>query len=200
MIRIETQYFPPIATLSAALKTGHICLEATENYQKGSFRNRMHIATSVGIHPLSIPLQKGKHQKLPIREVQIAYHENWQRQHWQTLQTAYGRAPLWEFYAPRFKPFFEQPFPLLFDFNLAILNELLACFKIKNKITISFSDSYDITESDTIDMRNILMPNNQLPENITFQKYPQLFEDRLGFLPNLSSFDLLMCLGKISNS
>lgn len=103
---LEAQYFPPLDYFSKIILFNNISIEAHEHYQKGSYRNRCHIATSQGVHPLSVPLKKGKNAQMPIKEVQIAYDVNWQRLHWQSLKTAYGSAPFWEHYAPVLEPFF----------------------------------------------------------------------------------------------
>jgi hypothetical protein len=53
-------------------------------------------------------------------------------------------------------------------------------------------------DSSTLDFRNQILPKNyqnQVDPNFKIVPYPQLFTDRLGFLPNLSILDLLFCTG-----
>jgi hypothetical protein len=57
---IELQYFPPVTYFSILLKHKNVWIEQLENYQKGSYRNRCHIATANGLLRLSVPLEKGK--------------------------------------------------------------------------------------------------------------------------------------------
>ena len=87
-------YLPPVSWCAAAWNSEAIVVEACENYQKGSLRNRCFIAGPNGVQRLSIPLEKGKHRQMPIRDVRIAYDEPWQRQHWRSISTAYGNAPI----------------------------------------------------------------------------------------------------------
>ncbi|MES1224575.1 MAG: WbqC family protein [Bacteroidota bacterium] len=48
-----------------------------------------------------------------------------------------------------------------------------------------------------MDFRNRLLPKNYVQfDGVT---YRQLFEERTGFLPNLSILDLLFCEGKKAN-
>ena len=207
-ILLETQYFPPIAYFSALLQADGVVLEACEHFQKGSFRNRCLIATSMGIHTLSVPLKKGKNTQQPIREVAISYDAPWQKQHWQALRTAYGSAPFWEHYSPVFEKFFTHKYPFLFDLNFDILETILKILKLNNSITISFSSDY-MPQNTALpmqdeargikgdDFRNTITPKTN---NFDSKKYAQLFEDRNGFIPNLSILDLIFCCGNQAKS
>ena len=152
-----------------------------------------------------MPLRKGKNAKQPIREVAIAYDMDWQKQHWQSLQTAYGSAPFWEHYAPQLEPFFLKRWDYLFDLNMAILETFLKILKLKNTVTVSFSTDYEMNftakeiidtpsgaRQERVDLRNKILPNKT---NFQGEKYAQLFQERTGFLPNLSILDLIFCTG-----
>ncbi len=198
MVLLEIQYLPSIAWCSAAWQEESICLEAAEHYQKGSLRNRCYIAGPNGMQRLSIPLVKGKHQQTPIREVRIAYEEPWQRQHWRTIQTAYGNAPFFEHYADSLCSFYERQWTFLFDFNLELLDLLL---KKKLGWTGSFEFQTEYIPAGAwqqgADLRDKSSADPQeLPKWYIPKRYPQVFEERTGFLPNLSILDLLFCCGK----
>ncbi len=204
-IIIEAQYFPPIEYFKQFVQFPNVVIEAHENYQKGSFRNRCHIANSTGVQVLSVPLRKGKNAKQPIKEVAIAYDMDWQKQHWQSIRTAYGSAPFWEHYAPQLELFFLKKYDYLFDLNIAILETFLKILKLKNTVSVSFSTDYEadftpkcifVTASgarqEGVDFRNKIIPNKT---NFQGEKYAQLFQERTGFLPNLSILDLVFCTG-----
>ena len=70
-ILLELPYLPPVSWMALAWQSKTLWLEACENYQKGSYRNRCHIAGPNGIQRLSVPLEKGKHQQTPIRQVRM---------------------------------------------------------------------------------------------------------------------------------
>jgi WbqC-like protein family len=196
-ILIETQYFPPVSYFSALIQADSVVLEACEHFQKGSYRNRCHIATSLGVQTLSVPLKKGKNSQLAIREVAISYDAPWQKQHWQALKTAYGSAPFWEHYNPIFEKFFTKNYTFLFDLNLEILEIFLKILKLNNSTTISFSSDYILNYTEGGDFRNRITPKTN---NFDGKKYAQLFEDRNGFLPNLSVLDLVFCCGNQAKS
>ncbi|NJN78366.1 MAG: WbqC family protein [Saprospiraceae bacterium] len=105
---IESQYFPPLAYFSVLLKHEKVWIEQFENYQKGSYRNRCHIATANGLLRLSIPLEKGKNNQTCIKEVKIHNDTNWQIQHWRAIKSAYGNAPYFEYYADELLPFLKK--------------------------------------------------------------------------------------------
>ncbi len=197
-ILLETQYLPPIQYFTKLTSGEPVYIEQWEHYQKGTYRNRCHIAAANGLTRLTIPLIKGKNEQQAIREVRIAYFEPWQRQHWQSIRSAYGNSPFFEFYADALQPFYEKPFPFLFDFNLELLQTLLKLLRMDVKLQLT--DAYvDPVPSDWTDLRNAIHPKPHLQKpdpHFTPKPYHQVFEDRYAFLPNLSMLDGLFCLGK----
>jgi WbqC-like protein family len=188
-------YLPNIEYLTKFVQFKDFSIENSDNYQKGTFRNRCYIATSLGATPLSIPLKKGKNNNQSIRDVGISYDVDWQRQHWQSIKTAYGSAPFWIYYAPIFEKFYQKPYTFLFDFNYEILDTILNILKIKKDINISFTGSYETQITEGVDFRQAFSIRDK---SFVGKKYAQLFEDRVGFLPNMSALDLVMCCGNQS--
>jgi hypothetical protein len=198
MLLLETQYLPSIAWCSAIWHEATVALDAAEHYQKGSLRNRCHVAGPNFPQRMSIPLAKGKHQQTPIREVRISYEEPWQRQHWRTIQAAYGNAPFFEHYADDIRPFYEKQWSFLFDYNFDFQTLIL---KKKLGWTGEFlfqSDYFPVGEwTHGPDLRNKIGGGiGDIPAWFNPVRYPQVFEARSGFLPNLSVLDLLFCAGK----
>lgn len=196
-ILLSLHYLPNTQYFSKFLLFGEVILEQYENYQKGSFRNRTQIASANGSLRLSIPLVKGKNEQQSIRAVKIAYHENWQAQHWQAIRSAYGNAPFFEFYADGLYPFYHHQYEFLFDFNFKLLEFFL--LQIGIKTPIKFSDAYNkVILEEIADFRGKISPKiNFLEMDSTFKpiKYAQVFEEKHGFLPNLSILDALFCMG-----
>lgn len=208
---LHTAYFPSVSWFSTLWNESVIVLEACEHYQKGSLRNRCHIAGPNGEQRLSIPLVKGKHQQTPIREVRIAYDEPWQRQHWRSIRTAYGNAPFFEHYADGLAPFFERRFEFLFDLNFEVLQFLIQKTGWRGEVV--FSKKYEGGASDGVTLSHPLTtlassqptsPSLGTTSNFKLRTsnftYPQVFEEKHGFLPNLSMLDLLLCCGKQSGA
>lgn len=176
---LPTSYLPPAGWMAAICAAQTVILEAHETYQKGGWRNRCVIAGPNGPQMLSIPLEKGKHQQTPVREVRTDNSVNWQKIHWRSIKTAYGNAPFFEYYSDDLAVFFEKKTTFLFDFNLELLQFLIKKFGWKNEIHLS--ESYQ---------GKIVLPSIDIPS------YPQVFHEKHGFLPGLSSMDVLMCRGK----
>ena len=80
----ELHFLPCVGVFQHYAQAETIVLEAHENYQKGSYRNRCHILGANGLQRLSLPLAKGKNNQLNIREVQLSHEQDWPRQHWQS--------------------------------------------------------------------------------------------------------------------
>jgi len=191
---IELQYLPPVSSFVKMLECGTVLFEQHENYLKRSYRNRIHILSANGILKLSIPLAKGKNQRLPIREVEVFYTDNWQNLHWRSIQSAYGRAPYYEFYADELKAIYDEKVETLFDFNLKLFQCVLELLQLD--ISIEFTSQYDKTPAEgIIDFRNKILPTRPLANNTQLESYNQVFEDKFGFVENLSILDLLFCYG-----
>ena len=198
MLLLETQYLPSVAWCTAVWQEKVVMIDAAEHYQKGSLRNRCHLAGPNGPQRLSIPLIKGKHQQTPIREVRISYEEPWQRQHWRTIQAAYGNAPYFEHYAGDIQPFYEQRWDFLFDYNFDF-QALILQKKLGWRGEFALQDEFFPADKwlQGSDLRGVIGGGlNDSPQWFTPVRYPQVFEARTGFLPNLSVLDLLLCCGK----
>ena len=194
---IEAHYFPSVQYCSKWLMADEIVIEANENYQKGSYRNRFRIMNSYGEYELSIPLKKGKNERQSIRDVLISYGENWELQQWRAIKTAYGRSPFFEHYEHLIEPLFCKNHRYLFDLNLEILNALKTILDID--VTFSLSSDYlPKGENETYDIRDMIHPKpHRAKEDISFdpRRYEQVFASKHGFLENMSILDLLFCCG-----
>jgi len=196
-ILLELQYLPNLQFVSKLLQHPKVWMEQHENYSKGSYRNRCHLATAQGLLRLSIPLMGGKHQQQPIREVRISNEGNWQTQHWTAIKSAYGKSPFFEYYSDGFRPFFQKNYEFLWDWNWDLLQQVLEFIPFEKNInlTSSFEKNPNL---EIIDFRNSISPkkkNHKVDEHFFPTKYAQVFEERNGFLPNLSILDLLFCTG-----
>lgn len=196
LLLLPVFYFPPVAWFAQLWPAAEVTLEACEHYQKGGLRNRCYLAGPNGVQRLSIPLETGKHQQKPVRDVRIAYDEPWQRQHWRTIRTAYGNAPFYEHYADELAPLFEKRFEFLFDLNLEILHFLWRKFGWPGRVHLSAAYMVPGPTPAANDFRQAFSGDVVvLPPWFRVVPYPQVFTERHGFLSNLSALDLLFCGG-----
>ncbi len=187
-VLLHPGYFPNIYTF-AILVQHEIIWETWDNYQKQTYRNRCYISTDQGRLMLNIPIQHvgGKEGRQLYRNVKLDYSENWQRQHWRTLQTSYRTSPFFEFYEDDLAPLFEKKEKYLLDFNLRTVEVVCECLQIPfpNKQTNSYLKIVD----DMFDARGLV--HSKREKNIQQETYTQVFGDRHGFIENLSILDLL---------
>lgn len=196
-ILLELQYLPPVQYFTKWIKYEQVWIEQHENYLKGSYRNRCHIAGVNGPLRLSIPLLKGKNEQQNIREARIAYHEPWQSQHWQSITSAYGNAPFFPFYGEEIAPFFQKKYEFLFDLNRELMQCLLRLIGLPEEL--NFTQTFEKKpDAGILDFRNGIFPKkHRQKKDEAFQPvhYSQVFQEKNGFLPNLSILDLLFCTG-----
>jgi hypothetical protein len=195
---IELQYLPSTQYFAKLLRHEEVLLEQKEHYRKGSYRNRCYIAGANGVLMLSIPLVKGKNEQQDIRQTRISEEDSsWRNQHWRTIQSAYGNSPFFEYYGDELKAFYQKKYEYLWDFNYDLL--LWITKKLQLDVSITLTAEYQAAPSgDTADWRNAIHPKQhkqRADEHFKAAYYPQAFEDRHGFLSNLSILDLLFCSG-----
>ncbi len=190
---VSVSTFPPALWFAYLLNTTEFRVEACENFQKQSFRNRYELYTANGAKALVVPIIHDKSKEKNIRNIQIDNKQNWNKIHLRTLVSAYRNAPFFEYYFDYFERFFNERHTLLFDFNLSIINTCAELLKADTEISLtdSFVAEYSL---DTIDVRYKLHPKKDLTVNIN-DEYRQVFSERHGFMPNLSIIDVVFNLG-----
>ena len=192
-IIIDCQYFAPVNSINTLFQFSNIKFEQYETWQKMSFRNRMVVAGSNGPVHLSVPLEKGRDQRILVKEVRISQTEHWQKQHLRTIESAYRRSPFFEFYQTGVQDLLQKKHLFLLDLNLAIFDWLTKV--LGNPSSVSVTEQFQKEYPPEIaDLRNYFLPKNYRQMTMPF-RYGQVFEERLGFLPNLSILDLLFCCG-----
>ncbi|MFM1756365.1 MAG: hypothetical protein RL642_654 [Bacteroidota bacterium] len=152
----------------------------------------MIIAGSDGPISLSIPVVGGRSVKVSYKEVQIDYTGNWQRDHFRTLCTAYGNSAFFMFYRDELEILYKESPVFLYEWNLSCLHWLSKKLKIEKIINIK-NDGLSIPESFDDDLYKPQSLGND-SDNKLF-RYHQVFQDKTGFLPNLSILDPLFNLG-----
>lgn len=187
---IESQYLPPVAFFQLLANSENALIEGAEHYSKGSYRNRCHIAGANGLLRLSIPLASGKHQQKPIQEVKISYQQSWARQHWQSIRSAYGQSPYFDFYADELEEILLGEEVYLFQLNQKLIQ--WACGAIELEMP-AITSAFEKEAAGKIDYRNQIHPKKEMPFQL--RNYAQLFEEKNGFLANLSIVDLIFCKG-----
>ncbi len=193
-------YFAPIDLVARAIQFKEWNFEVNENYQKQSYRSRQYIYGANGKLLLNIPIKHQKNKtnkrKQVLKEVSIENDFPWQDLHWKSLQAAYRSSPYFEFYEDEIQPLYEKKYKFLIDFNQDCWQILIDFLQIEiaTKKTTDFQLKYP---AHVKDLRGFAKAKRKHEtENL---KYTQVFEEKLGFLPNLSILDLLFSEGPNTN-
>jgi len=186
-------YLPPVSYFRAIQSTAlPILIEQYEHYPKQTYRTRTSICSANGKLDLIVPVQGGNKGHTQMKDVKISYEWDWQRLHWMSLQTAYRSSAYFEYYEDDFLPFYQQRYEWLLDYNVAQLELLLRLLKIER--SLGRTESYYPDYAPQLDFRNSIHPKRANP-TITDKPYYQVFENKHGFLSNLSVVDLLFNQG-----
>jgi len=190
VVLLSTAYLPNVYYLSQVIHHDKIVLEKHEHFIKQTYRNRCEIFTSNGKLSLSIPLIKQADKEL-ISDKKISYAENWQKQHWRAISSAYKNSPYFEFFDDEFKPFYENKYEFLFEYNTQLLKTILNILRIKKQMECT--QNFENTPNNSIDLRSLSeITNSDVP---VIKPYYQVFADKLGFMPNMSCLDALFNIG-----
>ncbi|HEY5508068.1 MAG TPA: WbqC family protein [Paludibacter sp.] len=195
-ICLTSAYLAPVEYYSAMAKADTVFLEHCEFYEKQSYRNRCNIAGANGQLALTIPVEKSKGSRMLTRDVRISEHSDWQLQHWRSIESAYNSTPFFEYYKDDLIPFYEKNWTFLWDFNTEIQTKMLELLDLQVDIQLSKEYKVDFDEN-VQDVRNSIHPKKETDVG-SFKTYYQVFEQRFGFIPNLSSIDLLFNMGNES--
>lgn len=198
---LSSAYFAPVQWFQKLMRYRHCYVERYDHFVKQTYRNRCLIATTAGVQSLTVPVEvpasaqgmaKGK---VLMRDIGVSEHGNWRHLHWNALCSAYGESPFFEFYADDLKPFFLNKWDSLFDLNLDITRKLCELLDIEPDIRLTSDYLADPTAAlgePVDDFRDAIRPKHPVPDpDFKPLRYYQVYEQKQGFLPNLSILDLL---------
>lgn len=192
-VLLPIAYFPPIGYFKIMLQHGEVFFDLYEHFHKQFYYNRCLIASPNGVLKLTVPIiHKGI--RMALKDVRISYEHNWRIIHWRSLEAAYRRSPYFEFYEHYFVSVFSDFKPeFLVEWNLKIL-EIINMI-LNNKTKISFTGEYLEHYENLNDKRTLGSPAELSIQSKKMPHYHQVFEERQGFIENLSIIDLLFCEG-----
>lgn len=190
-VLVHPTYFPSISHYAAMVQAEQVVFEMEDNFQKQTNRNRMYIYSPNGIQLLNIPIKHSKvaHQK--YKDVKIEPEFNWQKQHFKSLEAAYRTSPFFEYFEDDIAPVFQKKYTFLMDLNWEVFELLNQCLGIS--ISPEKTVEYFHEVSDCKDFR--LLANGK-KDSTQCEPYTQVFDEKHGFINNLSVLDLLFNEGR----
>ena len=186
MITLIPAYFPPISHWKYIIK--NCSWDIDSFYKKQTLRNRTYIHGANGLLMLTVPIKHirtGKEKN--FNEIEIENDHGWKKNHFKSIKIAYQSSPYYEYYESHLIELFNKDFKKLFNLNLASIELISKCLnlELKNrvlKINSRINNSYpEITDTKRSREKN--------------KKYIQTFQEKNGFIYDLSVLDLLFNCG-----
>ena len=190
---IHPTYFPSISHYVAMAQSEKIVFEMEDNFQKQTNRNRTYIYSPNGIQLLNIPVKHSKQRHQKTKDIKIETDFDWQKQHFKSLEAAYRSSPFFEFFEDDIRPIFEKKHNYLMDLNLETLAIVSKCLRMKLEYGATTEYLHEVDSNVTMDLRQLA---NGKKDDSQFEPYTQVFEEKKGFLNNLSVLDVLFNEGK----
>lgn len=217
---LSTAYFPPVSYFAAMaqemegllkrrdgdssleLSPSVVYIEACENFQKQSYRNRCRFFAADGVQTLSFPIiHEGGTHKLPISEIKVDYSKPWVQQHQRAIVSAYGTSAYFEYYQDELFEILDSRPKTLFELNLRIIRFFiektglavdLRCTKDYSRDGMTETGNGGFVICD--DLRETIHPKRpcSILKELELEKpYFQVFSQKHGFQSDLSIMDLL---------
>lgn len=183
------------------LKPATVYIEACENFQKQSYRNRCYFYGADGVQQLQVPIiHEGGTHKQPISEIKIDWSKPWLLQHKRAIISAYRTSAYFEYYQDELFAILDSQPERLFDLNMAIIRFFIE--KTGIAVNLHTTEAYsregivctNVQEESCTDLREAIHPKrpNSILKDMELEKpYFQVFSRKHGFQSDLSIMDLL---------
>lgn len=227
---LTTAYFPPVSYFAAiAAQMGGlksykgedrrqipssplipsvVYVEACENFQKQSYRNRCRFYAADGVQDLSVPLVHEGGRKIPIDKVRIDYSKPWLLQHKRAIVSAYRTSAYFEYYQDEIFAVLDSGHETLLELNMALLQLFIRNLglAVDLRVTEEYSPNCQFRPEVAVpdhslpgpvlckDLREAIHPKHPdtILSDLGIEKpYFQVFSRKYGFKSNLSAMDLL---------
>ena len=196
-ILIHPGYFPSISHFVAIAQSDLVTFEMDDNFQKQTNRNRMYIYSPNGIQLLNIPIKHSKEAHQKTKDVRLETAFDWQKQHFKSLEAAYRTSPFFEYFEDDIYPIFEKKHHFLMDLNFEAMDVVSKCLRMKFEYETTNEYFHEVDSNTFLDFRALA---DGKKDQSQFEAYTQVFEEKHGFLNNLSILDLLFNEGPSAHS
>tara|TARA_B110000971_G_scaffold196807_1_gene212217 strand:+ start:746 stop:1360 length:615 start_codon:yes stop_codon:yes gene_type:complete len=186
MTLLYPTYFPNVASYIVMAKTEKIEFEVQDSYQKQTYRNRCYIYGANGKLGLHIPVQYSQNNRQNTSEILIDNTTNWQSIHWKSIESAYKTSPFFEYYEDDLTSLFTTKKKYLLNFNLECIEVINSCLNLYFDYSKTLQFNKEANEKD---YRHLV--NARKETQIKTTLYMQVFQEKHGFIHNLSVLDLL---------
>lgn len=189
-ILLYPTYFPSISHYIAMIAAESVTFEVEDTFQKQTNRNRMYIYSPNGMQKLNISV-KHDGTKCAFKDIKIDNQYKWQKNHFKSLEAAYKNSPFYEYFIDDLQPIFEKKHEFMLDLNFEIFERINDALGIS--IPFDKTTEYFHEVADKTDFRNLV---NGKKDATQIEPYTQVFDNKHGFINNLSILDLLFNEGR----
>ncbi len=183
-------YFSPISQYIAIANTDKVLFEVEDNFQKQTYRNRCYIYGPNGKQLLNIPVKHtSTSSRKKTKDTLVDNSVSWQSQHLKSIQIAYRNSPFFEFYEDDLLPILTNKYKYLLDVNIDTYLFITDALQI--------NQAYKKTKEYQLSTKNDyrFLANAKQEHQGNFKSYIQMFDDKFGFIKDLSVLDLLFMEG-----
>ena len=173
------------------VQADELVFEVDDNFQKQTNRNRMYIYSANGLQMLNIPVKHSKEKHQKYKDIIIEDAFDWQKNHFKSLEASYRTSPFFEYFEDDILPVFQKKHKFLMDLNFQIFDIVNECLGID--LPFSKTEEYFHTIENVNDLRYLA---NGKKDITVIESYTQVFDDKHGFINNLSILDLLFNEGR----
>ena len=191
-IIIHPTYFPNIFSFKKIINSTNILFEVNDHYVKQTLRNRTSIHAANGKLNLSVPVKFSSTKKEKYKDIKICYDSSWQKIHLKSIESAYKNSPFYDFFEDYFINFYNKKEKFLVDLNFSSIRLIFEI--LEKELNCNFTNEYLEKYVDVTDYRSLLT-NKNFNEKVDFKNYTQVFQEKNGFIENLSSIDLIFNKG-----
>jgi hypothetical protein len=192
---IEPHYIPNLQYFSKFLLCKSIIFDDISLFRKQSYRNRANILSANGVLSLIVPVCKGR-SKIGFKDIRIDNSILWQKNHWNSIVSAYNKSAYFQFYKHLFDGYYDKRYNFLIDLNLEIIKTISEILSLHTEIILFSELKRDLTG--IFDLRDSIDPKTRFykkDDSFTQIKYSQVFSDRFEFKSDLSIIDLIFNYG-----
>ena len=191
-ILIYPTYFPSISHYIAMIHAKSVTFEVEDTFQKQTNRNRMYIYSPNGIQMLIIPV-KHNTANSNFKDIKIDNQNYWQKNHFKSLEAAYKNSPFYDYFIDDLQLIFEKKQEFMLDLNFEVFELVNAALGISIPFEKTTEYLHEVT--DKTDFRYLV---NGKKDTSTIEPYTQVFDNKHGFINNLSILDLLFNEGRFA--
>lgn len=191
-----TSYFGSIEYYRSICSFDFVQIEAKEHFVKQTARSRCEILGSNGVLRLSIPVVRNNGSHTSIDEIIIDDRENWRKNHWKSIESAYASSAYFDHYGIEIeKLIFNKDLPYLLDFNQSIHLSILSWLDMEK--ASRYTTVYELPSETLFDFRSKNFEDHAPSDH---NKYTQVFREKNDCIQNLSILDIIMNQGPMART